>query len=772
MQRIQARRGAGNPLPESIRRHLEQGLNHDLSRVRIHDDAEADKLAKSVNAIAFATGADIFFQAGRFNPNTQSGLELLAHEVTHTVQQRQGRVAPGVDPDASLEAEAREKGQQLSQMAHPQTVVKAVTAVKHKSSPSSSGALQRVLNNSSIQPWNATLKGTLAGKGVNLSLRQQAGKIHGHYSYEGQAGKLTLEGELKQGQKTTLIERDNSGKITGLFKGIFSGSDKDLAFKGEWLTPDQRKRFGVDLMYGGTLPSVPANAKESKNYSGSIGDFAINMRLNFNKGKVSGYYYYATQGSSNKIQLHGLISGSNISLSAGQERFTAQLLGSLENLKGKWELGSKTLDFQVGIQNAAPQTGKINPKLIDELMLEIPKAMKFDPDRHGNSRLPVDFQKNPIYRQHVMLIIEQCIRSGVTDKAQIAYILITAAHESALGGIPREKLWGSNVTQAQEQRYFDNQYGPSGNDGARARRNGNTQEGDGYKYRGRGFVQLTWAANYKEWQERLTKKGVKSGGKPVDLLNDPDVVARDPKVAAIILVEGMRDGTFRKAYGPLGNYLGNGRLNFQGARNTVNGDLATSGVTMGRAGQALYKAIQNTPLTLGATTAPPTGSALSQKITTAALAGLQGASTVHIAYRCSRWTREVVTQHVDPNRTLFGGSALETYGRFRAAGLTRSYRGEGDLKPGDILFWDVPAQYWHVAIYVGGGNVAGNHYAIYLQKYRAIQANGGQFPGAIVDRVGSMPVYDGIDARGSLPLLKVAGKNPAAVATIPDGWKP
>ncbi|WP_229779667.1 eCIS core domain-containing protein, partial [Deinococcus knuensis] len=101
---------------EAIQRHLEQGLNHDLSRVRIHDDAEADKLAKGVNAIAFTTGTDIFFQAGQFNPNTQSGLELLAHEVTHTVQQSQGRVGKGIDPDAGLETEAQAMGSRLAQM--------------------------------------------------------------------------------------------------------------------------------------------------------------------------------------------------------------------------------------------------------------------------------------------------------------------------------------------------------------------------------------------------------------------------------------------------------------------------------------------------------------------------------------------------------------------------------------------------------------------------------------------------------------------------------
>ncbi|MBZ9752717.1 DUF4157 domain-containing protein [Deinococcus sp. HMF7604] len=124
LQRIQARRGSGNPLPETVQRHLEQGLNHDLSKVRIHDDAEADLMAKGVNAMAFTTGTDIFFQSGKFSPNTQSGLELLAHEVTHTVQQSQGRVGKGIDPDAGLESEARSMGSKLAQvMPSPKTLM-------------------------------------------------------------------------------------------------------------------------------------------------------------------------------------------------------------------------------------------------------------------------------------------------------------------------------------------------------------------------------------------------------------------------------------------------------------------------------------------------------------------------------------------------------------------------------------------------------------------------------------------------------------------------
>nr|WP_255639075.1 DUF4157 domain-containing protein [Deinococcus betulae] len=143
LQRIQARRGIGNPLPEAIQRHLEQGLNHDLSRVRIHDDAEADGLAKGVNAIAFTIGTDIFFQSGKFSPNTQSGLELLAHEVTHTVQQSQGRVGPGVDPDAGLEAEARSMGIRLAQSSFPHSAKRLLTTTPHTLALSGRFAMQR-----------------------------------------------------------------------------------------------------------------------------------------------------------------------------------------------------------------------------------------------------------------------------------------------------------------------------------------------------------------------------------------------------------------------------------------------------------------------------------------------------------------------------------------------------------------------------------------------------------------------------------------------------
>ena len=90
--RIRALRGSGQPLPKSIRAFFESRFGYDFSHVRIHNDPEAAKLARALNAEAFTYGRDIYFGEGRYNPNTLAGKRLLAHELTHVVQQRSGSV--------------------------------------------------------------------------------------------------------------------------------------------------------------------------------------------------------------------------------------------------------------------------------------------------------------------------------------------------------------------------------------------------------------------------------------------------------------------------------------------------------------------------------------------------------------------------------------------------------------------------------------------------------------------------------------------------------
>ncbi len=88
--RLHALRGRGRPLPATERTFFEPRFGHDFSRVRVHSGAEAAELAQAVHARAFTTGPDVVFGAGRYVPGTTAGRRLLAHELTHVVQQGSG----------------------------------------------------------------------------------------------------------------------------------------------------------------------------------------------------------------------------------------------------------------------------------------------------------------------------------------------------------------------------------------------------------------------------------------------------------------------------------------------------------------------------------------------------------------------------------------------------------------------------------------------------------------------------------------------------------
>jgi Domain of unknown function (DUF4157)/Lysine-specific metallo-endopeptidase len=81
---------AGQPLDEQTRAFMESRFNFDLSRVRVHADGQAAQAARSVHAEAYTIGRDIVFGSGRYAPNTRGGQRLLAHELTHVVQQARG----------------------------------------------------------------------------------------------------------------------------------------------------------------------------------------------------------------------------------------------------------------------------------------------------------------------------------------------------------------------------------------------------------------------------------------------------------------------------------------------------------------------------------------------------------------------------------------------------------------------------------------------------------------------------------------------------------
>ncbi len=77
----------GRPLEPALRQDMEHRFGHDFSRVRVHSGAAAEQSARDVNAYAYTVGQDIVFGGGQFTPGTHQGRRLIAHELTHVVQQ-------------------------------------------------------------------------------------------------------------------------------------------------------------------------------------------------------------------------------------------------------------------------------------------------------------------------------------------------------------------------------------------------------------------------------------------------------------------------------------------------------------------------------------------------------------------------------------------------------------------------------------------------------------------------------------------------------------
>lgn len=110
---------SGQPLDASTRAFMEPRFGHDFSRVRVHTDPQAQDSARIVDALAYTLGNDVVFGAGQFSPATTPGRRLLAHELTHVVQQQSGSVSDGaVAPSQSDDPFEREADQVATAIAN------------------------------------------------------------------------------------------------------------------------------------------------------------------------------------------------------------------------------------------------------------------------------------------------------------------------------------------------------------------------------------------------------------------------------------------------------------------------------------------------------------------------------------------------------------------------------------------------------------------------------------------------------------------------------
>jgi hypothetical protein len=131
---LEGARGGGHALDRQVQAQMGDALGADFSNVRVHANAEADGLNRTLQARAFTLGQDIYFRQGEYAPGSSTGRELLAHELTHVVQQNAGAVQPKTQDDGPAAGPGWQTKLSVSQPGDPyeQEADRVASAVMHQ----------------------------------------------------------------------------------------------------------------------------------------------------------------------------------------------------------------------------------------------------------------------------------------------------------------------------------------------------------------------------------------------------------------------------------------------------------------------------------------------------------------------------------------------------------------------------------------------------------------------------------------------------------------
>lgn len=245
--------GGGEALPQSTREQMEGMLGADLRGVRTHTSAQAAHAAQDINAHAFTVGRDIYFGAGQYQPDTRQGQHLLAHELTHTVQQADGRGALQSDslishPDDALEREADEVASNVGR-------ARPATASREQSSPTVARRASAPLVQRS---WYDPFVGAAEWAGGKVASGAEA-------TWE---GAKWAGGKVASGAKIVANEGLRMGGAAVECFGSVSGAVSDLLFGSISVT---------DLIKGKTLQSVLGVPKPQGDDAPAIIDIILSV---------------------------------------------------------------------------------------------------------------------------------------------------------------------------------------------------------------------------------------------------------------------------------------------------------------------------------------------------------------------------------------------------------------------------------------------------------------------------------------------------------------
>lgn len=222
--RLDASKGSGTSLPDATRRSMESSMGADFSNVKVHTDSGAVQMSKDLNAQAFTHGSDIYFNSGKYDPSSKSGQHLLAHELTHTVQQgaaiyrkliqRNGTSTPGTGTPLKGPPYVL-KGNKLDQSVNPRILNIAKISLpdfKKRNEPKFKLPLQtlqpRPEGTKQVVNWNAAVKSSVNAK-VAALLENQSATSDGIYFLKSKSSAFRIFGTLKQIQEESYIPKWN-----------------------------------------------------------------------------------------------------------------------------------------------------------------------------------------------------------------------------------------------------------------------------------------------------------------------------------------------------------------------------------------------------------------------------------------------------------------------------------------------------------------------------------------------------------------------------------
>jgi len=242
-------RSRGEPLDPNTREFMQARFGYDFGHVRVHTDMRATQSARAVNALAYTVGRDIVFDTAQYTPETAAGQRLLAHELTHVVQQS-GESAPAVgDLRVASAVDAEREAERLADVVVNTAAFRPAAMCPLATSVAGRQRLQRSAK---------FVQGTIT-ESFNLSDRVLNGQSAGNTDFVLNGTVITPGQSLRAALKTPDIGTSTRGNKTRCwFKSV---PDNEVSYEMKVLAPGPWTAVTTRAALGSLFPANPACAQ-------------------------------------------------------------------------------------------------------------------------------------------------------------------------------------------------------------------------------------------------------------------------------------------------------------------------------------------------------------------------------------------------------------------------------------------------------------------------------------------------------------------------------